>query len=786
MTALPILPLKNTVVFPHLVVPLSVGREKSLAAVNASLEADHRIITVAQLDPEVDDPGWEDLHDIATIANVSRVEKRDEGAQVVVQGVERVELKSLIQKDSWLTGTFKKLPDAVMPTDPPVAEVEALHRENLRLAHAIALLYDSDNGEQIFRQLIASITNPIAQMYRVASLANLNVASEQEVLEQKDALNLMRKIQDILVHEESVTQLRRTIAEKASTDLEQQQREHVLRQQKSVIESALGETEEDDLAELKSLLEEAKLPEIVRKEADRELKRLGRMSPNAPDYQVGRSYLELLTELPWQQTTEDQLDLSRAQSVLDEDHFGLQDVKDRIVETLAVMQLNPRANAPIFCLVGPPGVGKTSLGQSIARAMGRSFERLSLGGLHDEAELRGHRRTYIGAMPGRIIQALRHAEVTNPVIMLDEIDKLSTDFHGDPSAALMEILDPAQNAEFRDNFLNLPYDLSKVMFVTTANSTDSIAPPLLDRMELVELPGYTEQEKLQIATRYLVPRSRKQAGLNKAWFNPGTKALSRLIHDYTREAGVRELERVLGSLARKQARRKVETKERARFTPDTLAKLLGPAKFSATERRNAEIGVATGLAWTPTGGEVLYVEVTLINEPGKLVLTGHLGKVMQESAQAALSHLTSTTKGVNFDNLETNGASKNSDSHTKLPGLHIHVPSGAVPKDGPSAGVTMATAIASALSGITPRAGIAMTGEISLNGRVLPVGGIREKLLAAHRHGIRELIIPKDNERDIGKLDEAVRNELQIHLADHVDDVLKLMLPKLGLGGYQT
>ena len=782
MTALPILPLKNTVVFPHLVVPLSVGREKSLAAVNAALEADHRIITVAQLDPEEDEPGWEDLHDIATIANVSRIEKRDEGAQVVVQGVERVELKSLIQKESWLTGTFKKLPDTIMPVDPPVAEVEALHRENLRLAHAIALLYDSDNGEQIFRQLIASISNPIAQMYRVASLANLSVASEQEVLEQPDALALMHKIQTILVHEESVTQLRRNIAEKASTDLEAQQREHVLRQQKSVIESALGESEEDDLAELQMLLDDAQLPETVRKEADRELKRLGRMSPNAPDYQVGRSYLELLTELPWQQTTEDQLDLARAQKVLDEDHFGLQEVKDRIVETLAVMQLNPKANAPIFCLVGPPGVGKTSLGQSIARAMGRTFERLSLGGLHDEAELRGHRRTYIGAMPGRIIQALRHAEVTNPVIMLDEIDKLSNDFHGDPSAALMEILDPAQNAEFRDNFLNLPYDLSKVMFVTTANSTDSIAAPLLDRMELVELPGYTEKEKLEIARRYLVPRSRKQAGLNKVWFNPGAKALAKLIYDYTREAGVRELERTLGTLARKQARRKVEAKDRAKFTPDTLADLLGPAKFSATERRNAEVGVATGLAWTPTGGEVLYVEATKLNDPGKLVLTGHLGKVMQESAQAALSLLTGTSSKFHFA-VAPGAQSKNdkTDSKTaaKQPGLHIHVPSGAVPKDGPSAGVTMATAIASALSGKKPAGGIAMTGEISLNGRVLPVGGVREKLLAAHRHGIRELIIPHENERDLEKLDAAVRKDLNIHLAAHVDDVLSLVLPDL-------
>ena len=759
MTALPVLPLKNTVVFPHLVVPLSVGREKSLAAVHASLEADNRIITVAQRDPDLDDPGPDELHPVATIANVSRIEKRDEGAQVVVQGMQRISLKSVKLAGTHLVGRFDTLPEVTMPSQPPVPEVDALHRENLRLAHAIALLYDSDNGEQIFRQLIASISNPVAQMYRVASLANLSVEAEQDVLEQPDVLALMRKIQDVLVHEEAVTKIRRNIAEKASTDLEQQQRDHVLRQQKSVIESALGETDEDDLAELRALLDEAQLPDTVRSEADRELKRLGRMSPNAPDYQVGRSYLELLTELPWHQTTEDQLDLVRAQQVLDEDHFGLQEVKERIVETLAVMQLNPQAQAPIFCLVGPPGVGKTSLGQSIARAMGRSFERLSLGGLHDEAELRGHRRTYIGAMPGRIIQALRHAEVTNPVIMLDEIDKLSNDFHGDPSAALMEILDPAQNSAFRDNFLNLPYDLSKVMFVTTANSTDSIAPPLLDRMELVELPGYAEQEKLQIAARYLVPRARKHAGLPKAWFNPGNAALSRIIHDYTREAGVRELERVLGTLARKQARRKVEAKPRASLAPRALVDLLGPAKFSATEKRKPEVGTATGLAWTPVGGEVLYVEACLIEEERKLVLTGHLGKVMQESAQAALSHLTGSTARFRFN--------KNA---SKTSGLHVHVPSGAVPKDGPSAGVTMITAMASALSGLKPRAGVAMTGEISLNGRVMPVGGIREKLLAAHRHGIRELIIPQDNERDLNKLDDDIREGLQITLVSHVDD----------------
>ncbi len=761
--SLPVLPLKNTVVFPHLVVPLSVGRARSLAAVNASLERDHRIITVAQRNPEDDDPGIDDLYQIATIANVSRIEKRDEGAQVVVQGIERVYLKKQARSAHYLKATFDALPH--IKEKKFSSEVDALHRENLRLAHAIALLYDTDNGEQIFRQLIASISNPIAQMYRVASLANLPLTSEQEVLEQADAAGLMNKVQEILVHEQAVTQLRRDIAERASGELEKQQRDHVLRQQKSVIESALGETDEDDLAELRALLDEAQLPEGVRSEAERELKRLGRMSPNAPDYQVGRSYLELLTELPWHQTTADKLDLRLAQRVLDEDHYGLQEVKDRIIETLAVMRLNPKASAPIFCLVGPPGVGKTSLGQSIARAMGRKFERLSLGGLHDEAELRGHRRTYIGAMPGRIIGALRRAEVTNPVIMLDEIDKLGNDFHGDPSAALMEILDPAQNSTFRDNFLNLPYDLSKVMFITTATATDAIARPLLDRMEIVDLPGYTEREKLQIASRYLVPRRRAEAGLNKAWFTPAKTVMMQIIRDYTREAGVRELERVLGTLARKQARRKVERKKRAPLKTSDLAKLLGPPKFSTTQRRKPAIGSATGLAWTPTGGEVLYIEAELLEEQHKLLLTGQLGQVMQESAQAALSHLTASNSRYSFDN--------------KRAGLHVHVPAGAVPKDGPSAGITMATAIASALSGLKPRAGIAMTGELSLNGRVLPVGGIREKLLAAHRHGLRHLLIPKDNARDLEGLDAQVRAELAIDLVEHLDEVLILMLPGL-------
>ena len=765
MPALPILPLKNTVVFPHLVVPLSVGRAKSLAAVNASLAADHLIITVAQTQPEQDDPNAKDLYGVATISKVTRVEKLEQGTQVVVQGLERIKLGKVSSANGWLQAEYTKLKELSRPGAKQAAKQEALERENLRLAHAIALLYDTDNGDQIFRQLIGSISNPIAQMYRIASLANLDLAKEQAVLECASQLSLMQEVQALLVHEQAVTKLRRNIAEQASDELEQHQREHVLRQQKAAIETALGETEADDLAELRELLAEAKLPDSVRSEADRELKRLGRTSPNAPDYQVGRSYLELLTELPWHDATADRLNLTAAKKVLDEDHYGLESVKERIIETLAVMQLNPTASAPIFCLVGPPGVGKTSLGVSIARSMGREFERLSLGGLHDEAELRGHRRTYIGAMPGRLIQALRRAEVVNPVIMLDEIDKIGSDFHGDPSAALMEILDPAQNTAFRDNFLNLPYDLSRVMFITTANSLDGIAAPLLDRMEVVELPGYTEQEKLQIAGRYLVPRQRTQAGLDRKWFNPAKTILTKVIREYTREAGVRELERVIGTLARKQARRKVERKARRPMNKDDLATFLGPPKFVLTERRRATIGIATGLAWTPTGGEILHIEARLLDEANKVLLTGHLGKVMQESAQTALSHLTASTTSYRFP--------------TKNAGVHLHVPGGAVPKDGPSAGISIACAIASALARIAPKQGIAMTGELSLTGQVLAVGGIREKLLAAHRHGIRHLIIPKANERDLDQLDKDIRSGLKIDLVEELDDVLRLVLPKL-------
>jgi ATP-dependent Lon protease len=576
----------------------------------------------------------------------------------------------------------------------------------------------------------------------------------------------MAQVHRVLLHEQKVTELRRQIAEQARGDMESQQREHMLRQQKRAIEQALGEDEGDeDVRELKAELDQARLPEGVQKEVDRELKRLSRMSVNAADYQVARAYLELVAELPWYQRTEDQLDLGNAQQVLDEDHYGLAEVKSRILESLAVLKLNPDAHAPILCLVGPPGVGKTSLGQSIARAMARKFERLSLGGLHDEGELRGHRRTYIGAMPGRIVQGVRRAGVTNPVLMLDEIDKLGRDFRGDPSAALMEILDPAQNRDFRDNYLNLPYDLSSVFFITTANTLEGISRPLLDRMEVLELSGYSDMEKRAIAHRYLVPRQRREAGLSEAQLDISSAALDIMIRRYTREAGVRELERVIGRLARKRARQVVEGLSLdSQIAPEDLTSLLGPEKFKRDRFRDPlTAGVAAGLAWTESGGDVLYVEAALAQKDDKITLTGHLGQVMQESARAARSYLWTIAEQLDIDR----------DTIEKH-GVHVHVPEGAVPKDGPSAGVTMATALVSAYRYRPVRADVAMTGELTLSGLVLPVGGVKEKVLAAHRTGFRHVVLPRDNEADLEKLPDEVRNDMTFTLADHLDEVLRV------------
>ena len=773
--SLPLLPLKNVTVFPALIQALIVGRSASLAAIKAAVDGDGRILTVLQKNPDDEHPEREGLYDIGTVSTVTRVEQRDGGAQVIVRGVARARLRRMSEPqaaDQPVLVEVENLTELCVPrTGEERAKAVALLKENLDIARQIARVV-SQNPDQLFQQMVGGINDPVTQMYRLTELLrNVEQAAKQSVLEINEMQPFLEAIHSLLRQEIAVIEMQRDLQSKAREEVEESQREHMLRHQKRVIEEALGEQGDDeDIAELREQLRGINVPDDVRKEVDREIKRLSKMSNHAADYQVARGYLELVAELPWNVVTEDTLDLSHAQTVLDEDHYGLDDVKERILEALAVLQLNPEAKASILCFVGPPGVGKTSLGQSIARAMGRKFERMSLGGLHDESELRGHRRTYIGAMPGRILQAVRRAGVRNPVLMLDEVDKLGRDFRGDPAAALMEILDPAQNKEFRDNYLNLPFDLSKVFFITTANHLDGVPRPLLDRMEVLDLTGYSELEKLEIARRFLIPRQRDNAGLDTDQLNFTNEALSWAIRHHTREAGVRELDRVLGRVASKRARQVVQAEEPPpTITVDDLPKLLGPEKFKTDrQRENMAPGVAPGLAYTEAGGDVLYVEATLTHKEDKTITTGHLGKVMQESIQAARSYIWSVADQLNIDRsmIEENG-------------IHVHVPAGAVPKDGPSAGITMATALASLYSNKPVRDDIAMTGELTLSGLILPVGGIREKVLAAHRTGIRHVILPRDNEAELTKLPSPVRDEMEVTLVDRLEDAVKVAIPDL-------
>ncbi len=620
------------------------------------------------------------------------------------------------------------------------------------------------------RQLAAQAGDPLRLTYLLASMLSLDSAKEQALLEAPTRVEALRLIHGYLSHEVQVLELRKKISSSVESEMTKQQREHMLRQQMQAIQDELGEKspEKAEVDELRRRLAEADLPDEVRKEAERELTRLERMPAAAPDFQVTRTYLELVLELPWKKATEDVLDLKKARQVLDEDHFDLAEVKERILEDLAVLKLNPKAKAPILCFVGPPGVGKTSLGQSIARALGRKFERLSLGGLHDEAELRGHRRTYIGAMPGRILQALRRAGVNNPVVMLDEVDKLGRDYRGDPASALLEILDPAQNNTFRDNYLDLPFDLSKVLFITTANALDTIPRPLLDRMELLRLSGYSEEEKVEIAVRYLLPRRLSEAGLTAEQLAIEPEALRRIIGRYTREAGVRDLERSLGRVTRKVARQFAEGKtDPVRVTIANLTDLLGPERVRPERsRKRLEPGVSTGLAWTEAGGDVLYIEASLLPGARGLRLTGQLGDVMRESAKAAQSFVWSHAEALGID-----------PQVFRHNGVHVHVPAGATPKDGPSAGVAMVAALTSLYTGVALRNDTAMTGEVTLTGLVLPVGGVKEKVLAARRAGMRQVVLPMDNEQDLRDLPDGVREEMHFVFADRVEDVLAAALP---------
>src|SRR5262245_23143289 len=768
----PVLPIKSSVLFPGLFLPLSVGRSTTRAAVDAALATeDKTLVVVAQRDVNTDAPTLDDVYAVGTVAVIKKMARSPEGMELLVQGTSRVRLLAATQTDPYLRVAVQTLP-------PPLGggeQVEALHRAVLDAARKVIELARPQADIDV-DQVLAQAPSPVQLAYMLATMLGLDVIKEQALLEAESPEVALQLIFDHLSHETRVLELRNQVASKAQQEMSKEQREYWLRQQMRAIQDELGEAtpEKAEAGDLRRRLLEADLPEVVRKEAERELNRLERLPPAAPDFQVTRTYLELILELPWKKSSEGAIDLTAAKEVLDADHYGLERIKERILEHLAVLKLNPKARAPILCLVGPPGVGKTSLGQSVARATGRVFERLSLGGMHDESELRGHRRTYIGAMPGRLIQAIRRAGVNNPVLMLDEIDKLGRDYRGDPAAALLEILDPAQNNTFRDNYLDLPFDLSSVLFICTANALDTLPAPLLDRLEVLRLSGYSEQEKLEIARRYLIPRQVKETGLPEGSFNLPDETVRHLVSRYTREAGVRQLEQMIGRLARKVAVRFAQgTTEPVTIGPEDLSELLGPERFSPEEaRKQMPPGVATGLAWTEAGGDVLYIEASLIPGAHGLKLTGQLGEVMKESASIARSLMMAQAARFGID-----------PGVFRRNGVHIHVPAGAVPKDGPSAGVAMVTALASLYTPTPARSDTAMTGEVTLTGLVLPIGGVKEKVLAARRAGITRVVLPKANEKDLRDVPEPVRNEMTFVLASTAEDVLAATMPQAARAG---
>ena len=687
--------------------------------------------------------------------------------EILVLGVERVVVAKLESTEPYLEAKFRIL---ALPQDGG-SEVEALSGALLELAAKAIALAQPQSAAELTRMLGGS-EDPVRLAYLLASIFSLDMAKEQELLEAETRVDALRLIHSYLAHELQVLELRQKISSTARDEMSKEQREYLLRQQLRAIQQELGEKDADkaEVEMLRERFKESDLSEEAKKEFERELARLERLPAGAPDYHVTRTYLEFVLDLPWNKLTEDNLDIAHARTVLDEDHFGLQEIKERILEQLSVLKRNPDAKAPILCLVGAPGVGKTSLGQSVARALGRKFERFSLGGMHDEAELRGHRRTYIGAMAGRLLQAMRRAGALNPVLLLDEVDKLGRDFRGDPAAALLEVLDPEQNKTFRDNYLDLAFDLSKVLFITTANSLDTIPQPLLDRMEILRLSGYSEEEKQQIARRYLIPKQLKATGLTEEQMEFTDEGLKAVIHGYTREAGLRRLERAIARVTRKVTLKIAEEQiEKVIVTPESLGDLLGAEIFLPEQmRKTVPAGVATGLAWTEAGGDVLYIESTLLPEGKGLTLTGQLGEVMQESAKIAQSYIWAHAADLGVDPQ----AIKNN-------GVHVHVPAGAIPKDGPSAGVTMTTAMASLYTGLPARSDVAMTGEVTLAGLVLPIGGVKEKVLAARRSGIRRVILPMGNKKDLRDLPAHVRQEMQFHFVERVEEVLSLVIPNI-------
>jgi ATP-dependent Lon protease len=762
---LPILPLKETVVFPDSMTPLAVGQERSVKLIDDVVAGERLLALVTAREASVEQPGFDDLYEIGTVAVVHKMVRIPDGTlRVLVQGLRRIRIDRRISEDPYLVAEVVDVPDLVVETP----ELEALTR-NVQTLFSRIIGFAPYLPEEL-QIAAANVDDSSALSHLVVStLRTIRTEERQRVLETADVLERLHLVASILNRELEVFELGSKIQSQVQSEMEKGQREYYLRQQMKAIQEELGEGDDEqaEINELRRRLDELSLPEEAEKAARRELARLEKLPPAAAEYGVIRTYLEWILTLPWDKTTPDNLDLEHAREVLDADHFDLEKVKDRIIEFLAVAKLKNDLSGSILCFVGPPGVGKTSLGQSIARTLGRKFLRLSVGGVRDEAEIRGHRRTYIGAMPGSIIRSLRDAESINPVLLIDEIDKMGADFRGDPASAMLEVLDPEQNKSFRDHYLDLPFDLSKVLFICTANTVDSIPPALLDRMDVIQLSGYTEDEKVEIAKRYLVPKQLAANGLKKGQLTLPDDTLRLVIRGYTREAGLRGLERQIAALCRKAATRIAKGEaQKVRADAKTVREWLGPRRFSSEVRkRTSDPGVATGLAWTQAGGDVLFIEATAYPGKGKLTITGQLGDVMQESAQAALSWVRA-----HADLLRV--PAEWFAEHD----IHIHVPAGAVPKDGPSAGVTMATALASLVQGVVVSDEVGMTGELTLTGQVLPIGGVREKTLAAQRAGLKRVVLPRENEHDLDELPPQVRDELEFVLADSIEDVFAAAL----------
>ncbi|MGQ9628451.1 MAG: endopeptidase La [Anaerolineae bacterium] len=761
----PLLPVRDTVIFPHMITPLFVGRDRSIKSIEVAMAGGGNLVVVAQKDAEIQDPTPEDLYSVGTEVSIGRMLRMPDGTiSVLGQGQRRVRILDFVHTEPYIK---VRVAPIFEPEDKSLT-TEALMRAVLALFEKCVQLSRTIPEDAYVAAMNVDDPGQLADL--VASVLSLSMEERQEILETVDPTVRLQRLSILLARELNVLELESQIHNQVQQEVDRTQREYFLREQMKVIQNELGEMDgqAQEINELAKKIAESDMPEEVRKKAEKELERLASMPPASPEGVIVRTYLDWLIELPWTKATEDRLNIEEAARILDEKHYGLEKAKERILEYMAVRKLaSEKITSPILCFVGPPGTGKTSMGRSIAEALGRKFVRISLGGIHDEAEIRGHRRTYIGAMPGRIIQTMRRAGTVNPLFMLDEIDKIGMDFRGDPAAALLEVLDPEQNHAFSDHYLEVYYDLSKVLFITTANILDTIPPALRDRMEVINFPGYIEEEKLKIARQFLIPRQFKEHGLEKAPLRFSERALRRIIREYTYEAGVRNLEREIANICRKTARRLAEGKPAmCQITHASLPKYLGPPRFSyGVAEEEDEIGVATGVAWTEAGGDLLAVEVTLMEGKGNLILTGQLGEVMQESAQAALSYARSHLKDLgirnfNFDKLD----------------IHVHVPEGAISKDGPSAGVTIATALISALTRRPVHREVGMTGEITLRGRVLPIGGLKEKALAAHRAGLKTFLIPKKNEKDMVEIPLKVRRDLKFILVEKMDEVLPIAL----------